>query len=404
MKKAFTLVELLIVVVVIVTLMSMTFRLAGLGEDQEARNITITRMQKLENALSGYYAAYGTYPPVALHGTHNIYAKVDAYGIQSPDEVNTSIWGWNTVGEQAEQDAWRQVEAACRAQPVDCRYPFPDDAEWTELITEVSEGMKMLASDSSLGEWGRVCEEKKNLFAQGFDALNGTLGRFGGNYGKTSWQEIQVFKYGLLSYLLPRYLIMMQGDDSFYERFAQWRENNSAPCDPFTGRRMDWTGGSDSVKELSVSDKASDLAKVANIPSQAICARWLPNFEKTLSCVRETHIFGIQINAENDAYGHGIGLNLDNMRENIKTLELFCAGPYNKKNGAPYILDGITITDGWGKALYYYSPTPYQGYTLWSSGKNERTFPPWLRRDLLDSQARRCTGIWIADDIMHLSN
>ena len=403
MKKAFTLVELLVVVVVLVTLMSLTFRLAGLGEEQEARNVTITRMQRLENALSGYYAAYGTYPPVALHGSQNIYAKADEYGIQSPDEVNTAIWNWNEIGEKAEQDAWRQVRAACRAQPVDCRYPFPDEPEWNELISEVSEGMKMLAGDSTIGQWKKVSEEKRNLFSQGFDALNGTLGRFGGDYDKSSWQDIQVFKYGLLSYLLPRYLLMMQGDDSFYERFAQWRDNNTPPSDPFTGRVMDWTGGSDSVKELSNSDNASDLAKVANIPTQAICARWLPNFERSLSCTRDTSIFGIDLKSD-DKYGSGIGLNLNSLRENITTLELYCPGPYNQKSGSPYVLDGVTMVDGWGQEFYYYSPSPYQGYTLWSSGKNMRTFPPWLRRDLLESEAKRLSAIWIADDIMHLSN
>ena len=97
-------------------------------------------------------------------------------------------------------------------------------------------------------------------------------------------------------------------------------------------------------------------------------------------------------------------MHLNSLRENITTLELYCPGPYNQKSGSPYILDGVTMVDGWGQEFYYYSPSPYQGYTLWSSGKNLRTFPPWLRRDLLESEAKRLTAIWIADDIMHLSN
>ena len=71
MKKAFTLVELLIVVVVLVTLMAVTFRLSSIGSNQTARNKTVSRLQKLENCLSGYYAAFGTYPPVRLHGSRN---------------------------------------------------------------------------------------------------------------------------------------------------------------------------------------------------------------------------------------------------------------------------------------------------------------------------------------------
>ena len=60
MKKGFTLVEMLIVVVVLVTLMTITFRLTSLGRDQTDRNKTIARLQRLENALSGYYAAFGS--------------------------------------------------------------------------------------------------------------------------------------------------------------------------------------------------------------------------------------------------------------------------------------------------------------------------------------------------------
>ena len=403
MKKAFTLVELLIVVVVIVTLMAITFRLAGVGDDQQKHNLTIARLQRLENALSGYYAAYGTYPPVALHGSQNIYAKADEYGIQSEDETETQIWGWNNIGDDAEEDAWRQVRAACQAQPVDCRFPFPDDQEWQELISAVSDGMQQLANEDSDSRWEGK-EDLRQQFAQGFDGLNsGTLGRFNGYQNEVSWQEVQIFKFGLLSYLLPRYLIMMQGNETFYEHYAQWTGNNDVPCDPFTGERMSWTQGSESIKELSESAQSVDLAKVANIPSQAVCARWMPNFEGSLSCSRELTLFGIDVKAKENS-SEGIGLNLSSLAGNINTLTLYTPGPYGQKNGKPYVLDGVTIRDGWNQDFYYYSPAPYQGYTLWSAGPNGRTFPPWLRRDLLDSDARRCTAIWIEDDIMHLSH
>ncbi len=72
MKKGFTLVELLIVVVVLVTLMTITFRITSVGDESTKRNRTINRMQRLENCLSGYYAAYGSYPPVKLHGSREI--------------------------------------------------------------------------------------------------------------------------------------------------------------------------------------------------------------------------------------------------------------------------------------------------------------------------------------------
>ena len=104
MKRGFTLIEMLIVVAVMVTLMSMVFRLTSIGGDTTARNVTVSRLQRLENCLSGYYAAFGTYPPVKLHGTRDINYKVSGHGIQTSDEQEIN---WNNTSE-----AWRQVEAA----------------------------------------------------------------------------------------------------------------------------------------------------------------------------------------------------------------------------------------------------------------------------------------------------
>ena len=53
MRRAFTLVELLVVVVVIVTLMAVTFRLGSVGSESTYKSRTINRMQRLENCLSG---------------------------------------------------------------------------------------------------------------------------------------------------------------------------------------------------------------------------------------------------------------------------------------------------------------------------------------------------------------
>ena len=70
-----------------------------------------------------------------------------------------------------------------------------------------------------------------------------------------------------------------------------------------------------------------------------------------------------------------------------------------------YVLDGITVLDGWDRELYYYSPEPHQRYVLWSAGANGRTFPPWISRDSFDSSdARRCIGMWTVDDIVQMSN
>ena len=117
MKKGFTLVEMLIVVVVLVTLMSITFRLSSLGDDQTRRNRTISRMQRLENCLSGFYAAYGTYPPVELHGSRDYDLGVNNQtGIQldSDQETERKVelrWyqstGSHGIGTETEKREWR---------------------------------------------------------------------------------------------------------------------------------------------------------------------------------------------------------------------------------------------------------------------------------------------------------
>ena len=76
-RKGFTLIELLVVVVILATLMGIVFRLAGCGDESRKRTKTVQRLQRVENALSGYYAAYGTYPPVPLHGSRSIYLKTN---------------------------------------------------------------------------------------------------------------------------------------------------------------------------------------------------------------------------------------------------------------------------------------------------------------------------------------
>ena len=82
MKRGFTLIEMLVVVAVLAVLMAMVFRLSGIGSDSDNRSVTIERLQRLENCLSGYYAAFGSYPPVKLHGSRNPYLRTNVHGIQ----------------------------------------------------------------------------------------------------------------------------------------------------------------------------------------------------------------------------------------------------------------------------------------------------------------------------------
>lgn len=390
MKRGFTLIELLIVVTVIGILMGIVMRIGNVGTDAWCRNLTITRMQRLENALSGYYAAFGTYPPVHLQGSRNFYLKVSDHGIQNTDgEEDSNLWGWLGSNEKvkdgdAEYRAWQQVKAACESQPVGCYYPYSTD--YREYVQSYSDAMKSYAEQDDT-----MTSERKAVFAAGFDT--GTpIGRFSSLRDELDWDEIQLFRFGLLSYLLPRYLFMMEGPEELFTDYAQWTGNNQLPCDPLRGTR--YSGG---WKRLR-SDVNDDLARVANIPSQAVCARWMANFEKSLTCSREQTFFGVDVMAEADKDSISSGdFNTD--------LTIYSPGGYKKDSKAgQYVLNSTTMRDGWQSDFYYYSPAPYQTYVVWSAGPNRRTFPPWVARESLGSDANKCIGYWTADDIVSLKN
>ena len=396
MKKAFTLVELLIVIVVLVILMTMIFRLTAIGDDSRARNETVNRMQRLEFALSGYHAAFGTYPPVRLHSSRNIYLKTDEHGMQNTDgEENTSIWGWyretegHGINTSAEREAWEQVRSACRAQPVACEFPF--STEYRDLVQAASDMMQAEVEQSP----DSYSEHERAVFSAGFDdGVSENPGRHSPYRKKMEWRDIQLFRFGLLSYLLPRYLVMMNGDRTFFEDYNQWTGNNSLPSDPLTGATyQNWT----TVQNYALKDSSADLAHIANIPSQAACARWIPTFEKSLCCNHSITLFGVEL--KDNAWSQTAPL------EWMSVDDVHSPGGFEQSStSGQYALDKITLRDGWGNDLYYYSPPPYQGYCVWSSGKNGRTFPPWVSRTDLDSTANKCVSAWTEDDIVSLSN
>lgn len=392
MKRAFTIIELLIVVTILVILMSFVFRLSRVGTDTSRRTETVARMQRLENCLSGYFAAYGNYPAVQLHGTQDVFAKVGPHG-QQTDERNENLWNWTEIGSSAEWTAWKQVEAACKAQPVDCRFPFPQDYDLE--VELVSEELKENAESDEYREYFESRPQRKaQLLAMFDDGVTRNINRHSSNKKKKDWRDIQLFKFGLMSFLLPRYLVMMNGDKVFFDEYAQWTSNNDCPCDPFRGERFsNWN----EVRQLATNESnASDLAKVANIPSQAVCRRWMPNLRGICIANRDITLFGISIRDPRS---------LTELRGDNFDIEIF--SPHDAESGSTdgqYILDGVTVVDGWGHEFYYYSEPPYQHYTLWSAGANGRTFPPWIDRTKLKGKASECISKWIKDDIMHMSN
>jgi hypothetical protein len=119
----------------------------------------------------------------------------------------------------------------------------------------------------------------------------------------------------------------------------------------------------------------------------------MPNLEKIVSTQHSTlKVFGVELRDADD-----IGFNLN--------MPVYSPGGFDEDStSSQYILDSCTIKDGWGNEFYYYSPAPYQTYQLWSSGPNGRTFPPWISREDLDSNANKCVGAWTEDDIMSMSH
>ena len=379
MKKSrgFTLIELLIVTVVIVTLMGIVFRLAGSGGESKARATTISRLQKLANALSGYYAAFGSYPPVPLQGrSRDIYTPVNygygevGYSIQGGSGETRNTGSLNASGDEGKRMK-KQVEAACRAQPVAAGYPINPKGHDKEVVNALLKEYNWPKSYQVIENYG------------------------GFNRDSSDWSENNVFMFGLMSFLLPRYLFMLDGDKNIYRDHAlgPWESNNRLPFLLDGTRPNDWTVvqdalllGPDNINRTTSPDPTM-RTKIESLPSQAVCARWMPNLAGIVSTrpiEAATVFFGVDTRSPND-YGNSPG-----------TWFVFSERGYD---GEPSYVNNVkTVLDGWGKDFFYYSPPPYQSYQLWSSGPNKLTFPPWMDKPQGKAEADTVNE-WIADDI-----
>lgn len=397
MKKGFTLVELLIVVVVIVTLMTISFRITGAGGDAGARNATVNRMQRLENCLSGYYAAYGCYPPVRLHGSRDYMIDVDGHGIQQVGK--RSLSGLKGQGSsagsvsRATEISWERVEAACKSQPIGMAYPFTKSGI-ADYIKKVSDMLiKRSQSDDPKDK-----EFKENpALAKGFRAITDE-GMLSSKRDDEDWTDVQIFKFGVLSYLLPRYLIMLGGEsnmDSLYENQKSWKANNRYPCRFEDGvAYSNWGSVNDDVRRYRW--------KIAALSSQAVCARWLPNLERSLRMQYPFEVYGVQLQDPDNSFSN---ISANNPHPVLYSTE--SQGGKGSNSGDQYVLDEMTVVDGWKNEFYYYSPPPHQSYILWSAGKNGKTFPQWVS----DEEIRKLTTAdqakvmeWKGDDIVKMSH
>ena len=385
-ERGFTLIELLVVTAVIATLMGITFRLAGAGGDTRAKSMTLSRLQRLENAISGYYAAYGSYPPVPLQGrSQDINTRVNEFGVQgSYQKVNLA---------SDSDETKRQIDAACRAQPVAVLFPLFMEG-LSKYDRERSRNAKLLINS--------IKKEKRNS-GTSFDYLENANG-FGNRLNVSSWRQIQLFQFGLLSFLLPRYLFMLQGDPLFYDGKprGQWSANNQLPCRIDSGEPYSsW----ESMQEVLYDDsnsanKQMDASLIASLTSQAVCARWMPNLEGIISGGYE--FFGVDTSDDDRTYLEGNFY--DGLPGGRKWLRRFSkGGDYDSRN-EPYLLNGMTVCDGWENEFYYYSEQPYQSYQLWSGGPNRRTFPPWIDENSFSGSDLNRIMTWTGDDVRSMGN
>ena len=187
------------------------------------------------------------------------------------------------------------------------------------------------------------------------------------NSEDVAWDNCRIFKFGLISYLVPR-VELMGGEDLADGSFG----GNGTPEGNFF-KTVQW--GKNNVGTL----------RSVNEREQHQCARWIPHLEGCISGVGT--ILGEDVRDwENDKHG---------------TIHLTVID-------GKYVLQYITLKDGWGREFYYYSAPPYQSYRLWSAGPNGKTFPPWITMETLKKKDSSTNGKkdvdlardWVEDDIV----
>ena len=336
-QAAFTLIEMMVVVAVIGILIGVTFRLMGTVGEKKKEAETMARMQRLQNALSGFYAEYGTYPPVKRHCSPDPYREPD------DTEYGQDLW---KDEDAVTEITWENAHHAASSQPIG--FGRPNVGSLDAYINQVYQSQGMISPNALAGN------------------LTGTDFR----------TERRIFKFGVLSYLLPRIELMggeqglIKGEDSPQRklfRTDQWAANNQ-------GR---WQGSNVSEEEITKQLRAIHERELRTV------SHWLPNFEKALTGARNP----------SDKKGLTWGLNLmvdQSDGENFVPTR-------DPQSDNKYVLPTVTIRDGWGRDLYYYSAPPYQSYRIWSAGADGKTFPPWAKPQ--DRDREEVNG-WTKDDLV----
>lgn len=339
-RRAFTLLELMVVLVIIGILMASVFKLFSAVSENSRKAQTKARMERLQNAISGFYSSYGTYPPVPSTYSY-------------PDPMNASDDRGAQGGEKIPWSGDHKADAALwasRSQPVAFEYPYPQT--YDEFINEKFRDQQIRTANEVYGNAGSIKE--------------------------SSWTEVKMFKFGLMSFLLPRVTLIGipadktpfgkdQPKEGFYGS-KQWSEHNQTSR---TG-----VGSADKLRNALRNQRELELRE---------CAKWLPNLEGLVSGNAPT-ILNTQL-----ASG-------EHMADSMGGSSQF-RGVY-AKDGQKTILFCTTVIDGWGNDFFYYSAPPYQSYRIWSAGADGKTFPPWIPLESLSSEDLKLVSEWIKDDIV----
>jgi len=346
-KQAFTLVEIMVVITVIAILMAASFKLMRAAAHEKKVAETKAKMERIQNALSGYYAYYGRYPDVAF-ATSLDPAQATAYdfaegmsGPRSKDRMEDGNWEL-------------RAQWCARAQPFTFMHPPPQT-------------MNMFIPD--------YFRETMDLDVVSPNTLATSI-----PVDKPGWNELKVFNFGLMSYLVPRMEATHFGSgldiNTLLYGNAQWYENN-----PATPRDLPATsgGGAEFNKKINAQRQAENEA----------CARWLPHLEKIVN--GGSRILGIDLGVPGQSKGSSLTPVWEpSLGRLVATTRMICK-------------------DAWGNEFFYHSMPPYQSYILWSAGANGMTYPPWVDSADPDSdyaksdngKSRKETiSEWTKDDIV----
>lgn len=339
-NKGFTLIELMIVIAIIGILIGTTFKLMQVAVDAKARAVTVARMERLQNALSGYFSAYGMYPAVPAN-----YVNTDPTGTDLVNEENGSPLPDATEAHKAER-----AKASAHAQPIGFEYPTPRGLTTAEL--------QKLLRDQNVYSMEDLWSNMEN---------------------RDNWETCKTFKFGLMSFLLPRVEVtgIAYNRDGTENRKLEESIGNVYTMEQWKGNNK--SSSVDGMDNKANKERAERLYKQRDVENE-VCRRWMPCFEGILRAFSD-NILGVNVNC-NDGAG-----------TRIRKRDF-------SKPPAKIALAYITIVDGWGNEFYYYSPPPYQSFRVWSAGPDGKTFPPWIPPNSLSGYPEKLTQQWIRDDIV----